>query len=381
MMKKFGNRLEGILPNRTMHQAARQHLFPPGARVVQNVAMSAQASIETARRVPEAGDILLAPPPPEDAHFDSALDGWVLSKYADVLAALREPALLQTGAPDGVQNVRRPELLAQFSGSRLAAWRASAESLTKPALQRLPSGRTVDLVSEFLRPWSLRLATGAVRASPVQRWRVTASAPYASGGQGSLPLGRFWSGVLRKAAGWDLDRFFRHRPPEAKSMFLGISQTLPSFLANVWLALLRSPSTMEALRAEPFLIPKAVEETLRYAGLVHTLVRTASENVILGGAAIAIGDRVILKLASANRDPRQFDEPGRLNITRRSVSHLGFGAGPHSCVGASLVRAAAEIATRSLLDTFASIEVCGPVPWNCGSTLCFPASLLVMLQR
>src|ERR1022692_2733526 len=77
----------------------------------------------------------------------------------------------------------------------------------------------------------------------------------------------------------------------------------------IWLALLNDPERAEMLRAEPELMPQAIEELLRHSGPSRAQFRRAAEDMALGGAAIAKGDRVALMLAAANRDPEQFPDP------------------------------------------------------------------------
>jgi cytochrome P450 len=168
-------------------------------------------------------------------------------------------------------------------------------------------------------------------------------------------------------------------------VLLGVTQTLPGFLSNAWMALLRHPEEMQRLRVEPTILPAAIEELMRYAGLVHTLVRHASVDMSLGDIRIRQGQRVILKIASANHDAAHFDEPGRLilnrPVNRRDALQLALGAGPHSCVGASFVRIAAIAATRALIERFAAIELIDEPAWSNGPVLAFLMSLPVRLSR
>jgi len=79
---------------------------------------------------------------------------------------------------------------------------------------------------------------------------------------------------------------------------------------------------------------QAVEELLRHAGLVRVLFRRATEDVTLNGTLIRKGDRVILRIIAANRDPNHFFDANEIYVTRRSTGHFALGAGSHSCVGA-----------------------------------------------
>lgn len=115
--------------------------------------------------------------------------------------------------------------------------------------------------------------------------------------------------------------------------------------------LLTHPGQLARLRAEPELTEAAVEESLRYHSPVHaSAFRFAAEPLELAGTAIAAGDPVLVSLAAASRDPAHFPDPDRFDIGRRPRGHLGFGHGPHHCLGAPLARVEAAVAVRLLLD-------------------------------
>jgi cytochrome P450 len=115
------------------------------------------------------------------------------------------------------------------------------------------------------------------------------------------------------------------------------------------LALLRAPRELARLRDDPALAESAVEEMLRYDGPSGVMTRIAAEDVAIDGAKIARGDRLFLMINAANRDPRQFDDPDRLDVAREPNRHVAFGAGIHFCVGAPLARLEAQIAVPALL--------------------------------
>jgi cytochrome P450 len=187
-----------------------------------------------------------------------------------------------------------------------------------------------------------------------------------------------WLALRRRIAKERLERLLRNvRVQGAQSLFRGLSETLPDFLANAWLALLEHPSQLVRLRVEPHLMPKAIEELLRHSGPVHSLAREADEAVQLAGVTIAKGERLILKVALANRDPEQFPDPNCLDIARRGNGHLALGGGPHSCVGALLVRMAAISGTRAFSEKLSTAKLIDPVVWRRGSALGSPYSLRV----
>jgi cytochrome P450 len=128
-------------------------------------------------------------------------------------------------------------------------------------------------------------------------------------------------------------------------------ETTVSLIGNATLALLTNPEQRTALERDPALLPRAIEELIRYDGPVErTLVRWAAVDVELRGEKIRRGDSVIVILGAADRDPERFEEPDRLDLAaERETRHLGFGRGPHFCLGAPLARLEAEIALGTLL--------------------------------
>ena len=325
------------------------------------------------------------PAPPSVPFFDPAENAWVVSRYADVLAALREPALRPAGPQKAPAHVRE-DVLDTLSQSKLADWQEQIESLADRNAAELPAGRPVDLVSEVLRPWSLSVATIMLGFDAPACQQLTALQQHLAAGNADTPVPRrslpsVWLAVRRRIANARLDSLLRNaRVRGAKSLFIGLSQTVPFFLANAWLALLENPSQLGRLRTEPHLIPRAIEELLRYCGTVHTLVRKADRTVELAGVAIAKDQKVLLKVAVANRDPKQFADPDSLDITRRS-GHIALGMGPHSCVGAMAVRIAAISATRAFAGKLAQAELIEPVIWRRGSVHGSPFALRVRFGR
>jgi cytochrome P450 len=137
-------------------------------------------------------------------------------------------------------------------------------------------------------------------------------------------------------------------------------ETTTSLIANGCAALLRFPSELARLRADPSLVPTAVEEFLRFDPPIQGVARLVREPVEVGGRKLRTGRVLILLLASANHDERVFADPGRLDLARQPNPHLSFGGGPHHCLGAALARAEAGAAFRGLLRRFRSMEPSGP---------------------
>ncbi|GAB2723502.1 cytochrome P450 [Kitasatospora kifunensis] len=127
-------------------------------------------------------------------------------------------------------------------------------------------------------------------------------------------------------------------------------ETTVNLITNSVLTLLRHPEALELLRDKPELMPRAVEEVLRYEPPVQLLPqRTALTDIEIAGVTIPKGAPLILVLASGNRDPRRFQEPDRFDPTRPDNQHLGFGSGVHSCFGAPLARLEGQIALTALI--------------------------------
>jgi cytochrome P450 len=116
------------------------------------------------------------------------------------------------------------------------------------------------------------------------------------------------------------------------------NDTVRSALPGGVLALARHPDEYRRLRAEPALLPSAIEELLRVHPPVLTFRRTAARDVVLRGQRIARGDKVVVYHVSANHDERQFPDPFRLDLARDPNDHVSFGQGPHLCLGAAFAR-------------------------------------------
>lgn len=138
-------------------------------------------------------------------------------------------------------------------------------------------------------------------------------------------------------------------------------ETTVNLIGNGTLALLQHPDQLQKLRSDPALIKPAVEEMLRYNGPVDiTTNRWAFEDVEIGGKVIGQGDMVYASLLAANRDPEQFPDPDRFDITRDPNRHIAFGNGIHYCVGAPLARMEGAIALNALVQRLPQLELAVP---------------------
>jgi len=133
-------------------------------------------------------------------------------------------------------------------------------------------------------------------------------------------------------------------------------ETTTNHLANGVLGLMRFPQELRKLRADPTLAPAAVEELLRYDGPNGVQVRIVSEERHLHGKALKPGERVFIQLNAANRDPRAYADPDRVDLARNGPPHLAFGFGAHICLGFPLARLEGQIALPAVLARWPGLE-------------------------
>ncbi|MCG7594624.1 cytochrome P450 [Mycobacterium sp. PSTR-4-N] len=129
-------------------------------------------------------------------------------------------------------------------------------------------------------------------------------------------------------------------------------ETTVNLIANATLALLRHPDQWAALTRDPSRAAAVIEETLRYDPPVQLIGRVAGEDMTIGGTRIPKGDNMLLLLAAAHRDPAATERPDEFDPDRPAIRHLGFGKGPHFCIGAPLARVEATVALTALTTRF-----------------------------
>jgi cytochrome P450 len=140
------------------------------------------------------------------------------------------------------------------------------------------------------------------------------------------------------------------------------NETTRNLISGGLVALAEHPAQWQALRADPTLLPSAVEELLRWTTPVISFMRTATRATTVRGQDIAEGDPVLLLYASANRDEAVFGpDAEQLHVERYPNPHLSFGFGPHFCLGAALARLEARLVLTQLLRRFSTLELAGPV--------------------
>lgn len=334
-------------------------------------------------------DTEFCPGSPSQAVFSETRGAWTISRYSEVAAALRETALYQASPqgeifPTGEEETARSKTFLQVRNelARIAAGqlRPQMKAAAASIIRRAMNAKRTDLVADIAHPWSISLLMNIGGGTPDLATAVsdisTALLYKSVRKRNSKVAARLLAALPRGDPDKRLDRFLASgKLSVSKSMFIAVSTTLPSFLAKSWLALLRNRDQAGRLLAEPQLMPNAIEELLRYAGIVHTLYRKATRDIRVGGLSICEGQLVVLKVASANFDPEHFDDPNRLNIARKPAGQFALGAGLHACIGAALVREASAVLTPPLLAADPALVPGQRITWMGDTTLKWPLSV------
>jgi 4-methoxybenzoate monooxygenase (O-demethylating) len=192
-------------------------------------------------------------------------------------------------------------------------------------------------------------------AGPVRDWIMSkcSRAALAPGGLGMQIFGAVDAGELTEAEAGMLVRSF---------LSAGIDTTVYG-LGNALHCFARYPEQWAVVRENPQLIRGAFEEVLRFEAPVQTFFRTTTRDVEVGGVRLGDGEKVLLFLAAANRDPRRWENAEKFDVRRRATGHMTFGTGIHGCVGQAVARLESEAVFGALARRVASFELTGePAP-------------------
>ncbi|WP_078910287.1 cytochrome P450 [Streptomyces sp. NRRL S-87] len=355
-------------------------------------------------------------------------DAWLMSRYAHVKAATTDPrfsrselvgrtvtassphaiasqqASLNYADPPRLNNMRRVVARA-FTGKAMQRLRPLAQATVDGLLDAMErSGKPADLVEHLHGPFPLAVVSdllgmpAALRADMVSWANIAMTpglAPKASTDALAtvretivklLALRRAepaddLAGVLVAAA--DAGEITE---PEAISLATAIlvsgTHAVRNNSANMIYALLTHPEHLARLRAEPELIPQAVDELLRF--IPHRsgvgLPRIATQDVEIAGVTIRAGEAVYSSYLAANRDPEVFPDPHTLDFDRGPIAHMAFGNGPHHCVGSMLARMESELMLKTLLDRYPNLALAVPadtLTWQPGALIRGPVTLPV----
>ena len=351
-------------------------------------------------------------------HWSDAWDCWLLTRYDDVNAALRDPKRFSSVGTTGRfldqlpanALTRLQPLYKHFKGGMVRldppehnrirgitnkAFTPRVVEALRPRIQRIvdqlidgfQQRGCFDLITDFAYPLPARTLAGLFGfptkdCDRFKAWSVEIAAIHGTGGadpvvaeqsQAALMKAREWLNQLvkdRRQQPLDdlLTRLVQaeekgERLNEAEmfstcvTFMIGGHETTTNLIGNGMLALLQDSSQWRMLQQDLTLVEPAVEEMLRYDAPTQRAHRIAAVDFELRGKMIRQGDFIQAVLGAANRDPNQFPQPDRFDITRKNNKHLSFGAGPHYCVGAPLSRLEAQIAVLTLMRLLPNLRL------------------------
>jgi cytochrome P450 len=337
---------------------------------------------------------------------------WIVTRYADVRAALADRRLAKDvhrwpgcgrSRPSEAADVHahmlnldppdhtRLRRLVQkaFTPRRAAQLRPQAQEIAAGLLAEMAVARSgvIDLMEWYARPLPITVICELLGVPvPDREWIRVIVSDYDKGGEESQRVPRelaaYFTGLIaakRAEPGDDLlsalvlarDNAGEEGADDgltgtellstAFQLVMAGFDTTVNLIASSTLALLTHPQEMARLRADPSLLPAAVEELLRFTNPVnHATDRFTTEDVAIGDVVIPAGEWVIIATTSANRDPAQFPGPDRLDLGRDTSGHVAFGHGIHHCLGAPLARVEAEVALGALLARFPGMSLAVP---------------------
>lgn len=374
----------------------------------------------------------------EPLHFSAALGAWVLTRYEDCVAVIRDHETFSSDARNaggpiaeviarqreasslgraetilGLDPPRHTVLRAlvsrAFTPRRVQELRPHIEDIARTLLDA--TGDEFDLMEALAQPLPVIVIAELLGISPDDRLRFKAwsnaiadttnllqnEAMQARAQQATLELVEYFGREIDARQAHPRDdlitalvqaeedgRKLRREDVLAFCILLLVAgnETTTNLIGNGLAALLDHPEAMAALREDPDRIPDAIEEMLRFDSPVQGLARFATRDVDLGAARIGKGDIVLAMVGAANRDPEAFADPDAFDLVRGGGRHLSFGQGIHYCLGSPLARLEADVVFRTLLGRFAEIEL-GVLGIERGGTLLLrgPVSFPVKVRR
>jgi cytochrome P450 len=278
---------------------------------------------------------------------------------------------------DGEDHRRlRDCLMPLFTREAVRRWERRVAEVVDELLTPLLEGRTdFDLIADFTRIPTVivaeMLGVPEERHEDFRRWSNTIAGGIAYGNESPEVLA-----AMRQASdevnAYMTEEIERHRQGTFDDVFsrmlamaemseaemrstalvllLAGYDTTAKLLSTALVAFEQHPDQRRLLAADPSLMPAAIEEVLRWAGVAHMVARVVQRETELAGTRLQPGDVVYALTAAADRDPSRWPDPGRFDIRRAPKSHLGFGYGPHLCIGLHLARLESRVALQRLLE-------------------------------
>ncbi|MCV7093422.1 cytochrome P450 [Mycobacterium interjectum] len=350
---------------------------------------------------------------------------FVLSRLDDVRAAARDDANLSSADGPMLTRIRTPilvsldgdaharqrrQVLPAFTKSALDSWRPIIDRLAAQTVRDVLANPGCDVVQRLAIPMPVRLIAQLLGVPDTdvddfRRWseasvQITDLELSARGARklagslrGSWAMHRYFTGQFAvgglKGSDTILGRLLAENEagslPDrelfyfAMLLLLAGNETTTNLLGGMFDTLAAHPEQYDLLRANPDLVPMAVEELLRYLSPAQNVYRTALNDYRVGDATIPARARIMLSIGAANRDPLAFDEPDAFRVDRNPSQHMTFGFGAHLCIGAQLTRMEAQAVLRELVTQVSRISVVGSPRWSTNSLLRGPTRLAVRL--
>ena len=294
---------------------------------------------------------------------------------------------------DPPEHTRLRKLLNKgFSPAAIEGLRPQVEAIVDRMLKPLQHGSDVDLMREFANPMPVRIISEMLgipqelhdtfvnwsRAIAVFRGSPNRTVEQAQAAQDALfELTDFFRKTVaerRRKKGTDLISLLIDIEEEGEvlteeelyaqciALLFAGHETTRNLIGNGMYTLLQHPQETSELREKPEMIRTAVEELLRYESPVQFTARVLKEDIEICGQRIPKKWSILCMLGAANRDPKRFEEPNRLDLKRLNNQHLAFSAGPHACIGGQLARLEGQVALLNLVQRFPKMKLTGPRP-------------------
>jgi cytochrome P450 len=321
---------------------------------------------------------------------------WMLLKYAQVDAALRDPATFSSQQPgagsvapmlvmisdDPPRHTRFRRIVGKaFTARRIAELEPWIKTVAEHLLDEIGSGVSADAVGAFTMPLPVQVIARmlGIPGEDQAAFRRWSDSLVAFNGGDFTPAERVKNGMemmdyfrkivaaRREKSGSDLISAVVEAEVDGERLeeweVLGFctlllvagNETTTNLMSNMLNILVDRPEAWRRLRDDRLLVESAIEETLRYDSPVQMLTRRVTRDIEIDGQKIREGEAVAVAFAAANRDPAAFPDPDTFLLDRDMSRHLGFGAGIHYCLGAPLARMEATIMLNAMLDRYSSI--------------------------